>query len=81
MADLTEQITQAASDPAAASGDGQSATARPLGELIDADRYLGNKAAAARRRRGLRYSKLTTPGALPDCGRAGFGPDPFLGGG
>lgn len=40
MADLTDTIESAAADPSSASSDGQSATARPLADLIAADKYL-----------------------------------------
>lgn len=46
MADLSETIEQAAQDPAAAANDGQSATARPIADLIAADKYLKGQAAA-----------------------------------
>lgn len=45
MADLTDTIEQAAQDPAAATSDGQSATARPIADLIAADRYLKGQQA------------------------------------
>lgn len=47
MADLTEQIEQTAAEPASATGDGQSATAHSLPDLIEADRYLKGKEAVA----------------------------------
>lgn len=43
---LASQIAAAAADPASASVDGTSVTARPLSELIEADKYLAGKAAA-----------------------------------
>lgn len=46
MTDLTEHIEQAALDPASASADGQSATAVPIPDLIEADKYLAGKKAA-----------------------------------
>jgi hypothetical protein len=45
--DLSDQIEQAANDPAAASVDGQSVTATPIPDLIAADKYLAAKEAAA----------------------------------
>lgn len=47
MPDLSDQIEQAASDPASASSDGQAATARPIADLIAADQYLKSQAALA----------------------------------
>ncbi len=67
--DLTPEITQAASDPASASVDGQSATARPMGDLVMADQYLAGKAGAAvGNRRGIRFSKLLPAGPMSDQG-------------
>lgn len=45
MADLTDTIESAAADPASAASDGQSATARPLADLIAADKYLKGQQA------------------------------------
>ena len=45
MADLSEQIEQAAANPQAMSGDSGSLTERSLADLIAADRYLAQKAA------------------------------------
>jgi hypothetical protein len=70
MADLSEQIEQAGSDPATVSVDGLSVGAKPIGELIKADQYLAAKSAAANRRRGIRFSKIVNPGALSDQGGA-----------
>jgi antitoxin (DNA-binding transcriptional repressor) of toxin-antitoxin stability system len=73
VADLSNDIAQQAVEPIAAAVDGQSATGRPVADLIAADQYLAGKAAARRRRRGIRFTKLTTPGGLPDNGRTGTG--------
>ncbi len=77
MADLSDQIEQAAADPASVSVDGQSVSARPIPEQIAADQYLAGKAAARKRRRGLSFTQLTTPGAMPDGGRAADGTGGF----
>lgn len=77
--DLAGTIATAAASPAAASVDGQSVSARPVGDLITADQYLAAKEAAQKRRRGVRFSKLVPPGPLPDDGRALMG-DGFTGG-
>lgn len=61
--DLTETISTAAAKPAKAASDGQSVDARPLAELIEADRYLAEKAARSSPKRGLRFNKLVPPGA------------------
>lgn len=64
--DLTPQIEQAAADPQSASVDGQSATARPMADLIAADQYVASKASMATRRRGLRFSKILPSGPVSD---------------
>jgi hypothetical protein len=70
--DLTETITQTASEPASAMGDGQSATGQRLTDLIEADRYLATKKAGSQtgargRRRSafacLRPAQASPPGA------------------
>lgn len=47
MADLSTRIEEVANDPAAASSDLGSATNQDLGKLIEADKYLAAKTAAA----------------------------------
>ena len=72
--DLTPNITQGASDPASFTTDGQSATAKPIDQLIAADAYAGSGAIASRkRRRGLFFTKMLAPGAFPDNGGACLG--------
>jgi hypothetical protein len=66
--DLTDVIAEEAASPSSSASDGQSATGRPLADLIAADRYLAAKAAAQSRRKGLTFSKLIPPGTLPDGG-------------
>lgn len=60
--DLEQTIRDAAETPAQAIIDGQSATARPLKDLIEADQYLAGKTAATSPSRGLRFSKFVPPG-------------------
>lgn len=45
--DLSNQIGSIAQQPLSVSGDAGSYTAQPIGDLIKADQYLANKAAAA----------------------------------
>ena len=75
--DLTTSIQQAATDPAAVTSDGISVTARSVAELIAADQYLAAKANAGKRRRGITFTKLITPGALSDGGQSLGGPPSF----
>jgi hypothetical protein len=44
---LDETIEREAAKPASLSSDAGSTTRRPLGELVEADRYLARKRAAA----------------------------------
>ncbi len=69
MADLTNDIAQQAVEPASVTADGQSTTGRPVNELLAAQNALDARAAAKKRRRGLLFTQLTTPGAVDDCGR------------
>lgn len=73
MADLTTTITQVAGEPQSATSDGQSATAQPLPDLIEADRYLkGTSAVTGTNPQGgprsgwgsLRMARVIPPGAV-----------------
>jgi hypothetical protein len=67
---LDTQIEQAASRPASAVvGRGVRRLALAA-DLITADQYLAQKAAARKRLRGVAITRLVTPGPAPDCGRA-----------
>lgn len=63
--DLESTIEDAAANPASVSVDGQTVQTRSLSELIEADRYLRSKEAAASGKRpgGIRFTKLIPPGA------------------
>ena len=60
--DLTETIRENAAAPAEATVDGRSAKQHPLPDQIEADRYLASK-QAARKKLGIRMSKVIPPGA------------------
>lgn len=62
--DLEETISDAAAEPAAASGDAGSVTQRPLPDLIDADRYLAGKRAKDKPHGGIRFGTFTAPGSV-----------------
>jgi hypothetical protein len=64
MADLEQQIIDAAGNPAAATVDGNSMTAVPLDKLIEADKYLAGKEAAANKKTGLRRTRIAPPGSV-----------------
>jgi len=61
--DLEQRIRDAAAGPARASNETGAVDQQPLGELIEADRYLASKDAAASPRKSLRFTKLVPPGA------------------
>lgn len=64
MADnLEEEILDNASGPKRAKGDQGEVEQHSLKDQIAADQYLAAKAAAANRKRGLRFTKLVPPGA------------------
>lgn len=62
--DLSDTIASRAVDPKAGKVDGREIQERSLAELIEADKYLGAKAAAARTN-GPRviFQKMSPPGA------------------
>ena len=62
-------LDTAATDPASASADGQSVTARPIPDLIALDNHVAGKAKRTKRRRGLLMGILVNPGAASDVGR------------
>lgn len=68
LPDIGADIAEQAVEPAASASDGQSATARPLGDQIRADQHLAQRRAGRRRLRGVAVTQLITPGALDDGG-------------
>lgn len=56
-------IDRAAGEPKAAASDGQSATNQDLQDLIALDQYRRQKEAAAKKARGLRFTRLVPPAA------------------
>lgn len=66
MPTAAETIVTAISDPASASADGQSVTARSANDIIALLNYSATLSTIGNRRRGIRYTKLTNPGALED---------------
>ncbi len=63
--DLTSAIETAAGNPASTTVDGLAVNARPVAELIAADRYVKASAAAKQVKRGLRFTKLIMPAQCP----------------
>ena len=56
--EIEDAIRDAVNEPASASEDGHSATARSIDELIRADKYLAQKAVAAKRKTGIRFGRF-----------------------
>lgn len=67
MPDLNETIEQVASEPAAASADGQSVTNQDLSKLIEAKKHLAEQEAMANNASGwggaVRPARVAPPGA------------------
>ena len=61
--DLSETIRQTALGPASVSVGGVSVQAQDVSKIIEADRYLAAKRAAAKNHLGLYFVKLQPPGA------------------
>ena len=62
--DLSGDIKQNAEGPAKASGDGVSVEQHPLPDQIAADKYLASKTAAQNKGLGIKFTKLSPPGAV-----------------
>jgi hypothetical protein len=66
--DLSDAIESTARGPASVRTDAGEVTAQDLGAMIEADKYLAAKNAAAggqtTTRRGLRFNKLIPPGTV-----------------
>lgn len=60
---LDNTIRENAQGPSKVAGDAGSVEQHSPSEQIAADRYLASKEAAKSKRRGLRFNKLTPPGA------------------
>ena len=64
MADLSDKIEEAAEGPKRMTTDAGSVEAHDLGQLVEADRYLQQKAAAAAPHRRIGYGKFVPPGTV-----------------
>lgn len=64
--DLTPQISTTGAGPRSVETDRLKAEAQPLQDLIASDRYLKAGAGAGQVSRGLRFTKLITPGPNSD---------------
>ncbi|OHB60454.1 MAG: hypothetical protein A2Y12_16395 [Planctomycetes bacterium GWF2_42_9] len=60
---LEEKIADNASGPAKVSSDGVSVEQHSLADQIAADKYLASKTAAKSKGLGIKFSKLSPPGA------------------
>jgi hypothetical protein len=61
---LENTIRQNSEGPAKASSDGCSVEQHPLGDQIAADKYLASKTAAQTKGLGIKFTKLSPPGAV-----------------
>jgi hypothetical protein len=61
---IRDQILEDAQKPMEAEGDMGRVKKHPLKDLIEADQYLASKEAATKKTRGLRFTKLSPPGAV-----------------
>jgi hypothetical protein len=59
--DLSDAIATNAQGPQRASGDSGSFDQHSLPDQIAADRYLKSQQAVARKKRGLRFTRLVSP--------------------
>ena len=60
---LEDAIRDNAAGPAEAHGDAGGMKQHSLKDQIEADRYLASKLAMQKKRRGIRLSRITPPGA------------------
>lgn len=63
MADLSDEILEAAQNPQRTKGDMGEVEEHDLSDLIKADQYVTGKDAVITKNRGLRFTKLVPPGA------------------
>lgn len=61
--DFEQKIEEAAQGPASVTADGTTVNARPLTELIEADKYLTAKKAAKKSNLGIKRIQIVQPGA------------------
>lgn len=62
--DLTDAINEAAQQPAEAQNETGRFKSRPISEMIEADQYGKTATSATRLHRGIRFTKLSPPGAF-----------------
>lgn len=63
MADLSEQIEDAAKGPKRVTVNGETVEAHGIPDLIEADKHLAAKGSTGKNHFGLRFSRLKMPGA------------------
>ena len=69
--DLTSDIATQAVEPMSSTVDGNSSASRSMADIIAGQQFLDAKVTQRKRRRGVVFTKLVTPGALTDEGRTG----------
>ena len=60
---LDQTIRENAQGPAEARGDSSSVKQHSLKDQIEADRFLASKQAVKSKQRGIRFTKISPPGA------------------
>jgi hypothetical protein len=61
-------VTDGLNDPASASADGQSVSARPIGDLIAGEQFAAVSQAMTTRRKGLRFTRVYNAGPVRNRG-------------
>ena len=61
---IQDTIGDLATGPQSISVDGQTVNERSISELIEADKYLKDVAAAKRPKLGIRFAKMNPPGPM-----------------
>lgn len=61
---IRDAIEDLATSPQSITVDGQTTSERSISELIEADKYLKEAAAAKRAKLGIRFARLIPPGPM-----------------
>lgn len=61
--DIADAIAENAAGPKSVTSDGMNVSQHSIGDQIKAQRHLENEEAAGQKHRGLRITKLRSPGA------------------
>lgn len=64
MSDISDAIAANAAGPKKVVSDGVSVEQHPIQDQIAADKYVEGQTAASRKHRGIRFTKLISPGPM-----------------